>query len=571
MEAIESLTIWDAYARVLAEQGITKLFGMVGDGGGLIESAYKKEGLGIFTARDQRIAVGMAMGHAQVSGSPAVLVTSPGPGIANCIMGVLEAYSAAVPLIIISNATARNMRGEGAFQETNSIAMMQPVTKWCYRVEHPEKAIWALRRAIFLAVNGKPGPVYLEIPDDLTWMELSSESFSDADKRNLDEQGPIFSQPEEESIRNLFAQLTKAKRPILLLGGGCQHRPFVSELTISLAEAHGLAIFTTASGRGIVDERHPNAFGNVGLYTLPQIKKLLFEADMIIAIGTQLEETALMGWKEALLHSFFVHIDCHYESLERSVHANYRLLGDAQLSLQLLWKMSSENLNWITTNKNEWIKRMQEVKKEALSVWAEVEDIKAPVRRMLKGIEHEFGEHVILVQDNGLHDMWGYSYPVYTVAPPSRTVVPGEQTALGLPMGISLGAKIAARKANVIALLGDGSFEMGYSAVGSAAEHQLGITFIVINNGGFSWPRFQQSMSEIEIGCSFQIELDYASLAKSVGGYYAKLTDLNEYQNALKEARLYTEQNKIALLELIVSWDQDLPITVMMQYGDKEQ
>ncbi|AYB39886.1 thiamine pyrophosphate-binding protein [Brevibacillus laterosporus] len=570
MEAIKSLTIWDAYASVLVEQGITKLFGMVGDGAGLIESAYKKEGLHIFTARDQRIAVGMAMGHAQVSGNPAVLVTSPGPGIANCIMGVLEAYSAAVPLIVISNATARNMRGEGAFQETNSIAMMQPVTKWCYRVEHPEKAIWALRRAVFVAVNGKPGPVYLEIPDDLTWEELGSGSFS-ADKKNLDEQGPIFSQPEEQSMRNVFNQLTKAKRPIILLGGGCQHRPFVSELTISLAEAHGLAIFTTASGRGIVDERHPYAFGNVGLYTLPQIKKLLFEADMIIAIGTQLEETALMGWKEALSNTFFVHIDCHYESLERSVHADYRLLGDAQLSLQNLWRISCENMDCGTNSKNEWIKRMQEVKQEALSVWAEIEDIKAPVRSMLKGIEHEFGEHVVLVQDNGLHDMWGYSYPVYTVAPPSRTVVPGEQTALGLPMGISLGAKIADRKAHVIALLGDGSFEMGYSAVGSAAEHQLGITFIVINNGGFSWPRFQQSMSEMEIGCCFQIELNYAALAQSVGGYYKKLTTPNEYQEALKEARLYTEQNKIALLELVVNWDQDLPITVMMQYGDKEQ
>ncbi|MBG9775383.1 thiamine pyrophosphate-binding protein [Brevibacillus laterosporus] len=570
MEAIKSLTIWDAYASVLVEQGITKLFGMVGDGAGLIESAYKKEGLHIFTARDQRIAVGMAMGHAQVSGNPAVLVTSPGPGIANCIMGVLEAYSAAVPLIVISNATARNMRGEGAFQETNSIAMMQPVTKWCYRVEHPEKAIWALRRAVFVAVNGKPGPVYLEIPDDLTWEELGSGSFS-ADKKNLDEQGPIFSQPEEQSMRNVFNQLTKAKRPIILLGGGCQHRPFVSELTISLAEAHGLAIFTTASGRGIVDERHPYAFGNVGLYTLPQIKKLLFEADMIIAIGTQLEETALMGWKEALSNTCFVHIDCHYESLERSVHADYRLLGDAQLSLQNLWRMSCENMDCGTNSKNEWIKRMQEVKQEALSVWAEIEDIKAPVRSMLKGIEHEFGEHVVLVQDNGLHDMWGYSYPVYTVAPPSRTVVPGEQTALGLPMGISLGAKIADRKAHVIALLGDGSFEMGYSAVGSAAEHQLGITFIVINNGGFSWPRFQQSMSEMEIGCCFQIELNYAALAQSVGGYYKKLTTPNEYQEALKEARLYTEQNKIALLELVVNWDQDLPITVMMQYGDKEQ
>ncbi|RFB28635.1 thiamine pyrophosphate-binding protein [Brevibacillus sp. VP] len=570
MEAIKSLTIWDAYASVLVEQGITKLFGMVGDGAGLIESAYKKEGLHIFTARDQRIAVGMAMGHAQVSGNPAVLVTSPGPGIANCIMGVLEAYSAAVPLIVISNATARNMRGEGAFQETNSIAMMQPVTKWCYRVEHPEKAIWALRRAVFVAINGKPGPVYLEIPDDLTWEELGSGSFS-ADKKNLDEQGPIFSQPEEQSMRNVFNQITKAKRPIILLGGGCQHRPFVSELTISLAEAHGLAIFTTASGRGIVDERHPYAFGNVGLYTLPQIKKLLFEADLIIAIGTQLEETALMGWKEALSNTCFVHIDCHYESLERSVHADYRLLGDAQLSLQNLWRMSCENMDCGTNSKNEWIKRMQEVKQEALSAWAEIEDIKAPVRSMLKGIEHEFGEHVVLVQDNGLHDMWGYSYPVYTVAPPGRTVVPGEQTALGLPMGISLGAKIADRKAHVIALLGDGSFEMGYSAVGSAAEHQLGITFIVINNGGFSWPRFQQSMSEMEIGCCFQIELNYAALAQSVGGYYKKLTTPNEYQEALKEARLYTEQNKIALLELVVNWDQDLPITVMMQYGDKEQ
>ena len=160
-------SLWHVYARALYTAQLRTLFGMVGDGVGLLEAAAAQGGFQILEAYDQRAAVGMAIGFAQATRRCAVLAASPGPGLANAAMGILEAASLQTPLLILSNGVSRRLKGTGAFQEFDTLRFMPAITKWAYRVESSHRVMWALERALHLALNGRKGPVFLELPDDL--------------------------------------------------------------------------------------------------------------------------------------------------------------------------------------------------------------------------------------------------------------------------------------------------------------------------------------------------------------------------------------------------------------------
>ncbi|RJG21782.1 thiamine pyrophosphate-binding protein [Paenibacillus thiaminolyticus] len=551
--------IWGLYAKILEESGISYVFGMVGEGEGLLEAASQCSGLTACTARDQRIAVGMAMGYAQISRRPAVYTASPGPGLVNGLLGVLEAHSGSVPLIIISSGTSRKAKGTGAFQEFDSLPMMQAVTKWSYRVEHESKALWALQRAFHMAVNGRPGPVYLEIPHDLVKGPYSLDL----------ETGPLplapaRIRPAADLIERMSGLLHEAEKPVFIAGGGCNDNS-VGALFTGLAEHYGAAMFTTASGRGVVDERHRQAFGNVGLYTLPEARALLEEADLFLVIGSQLEETALLGWEETAAGRLLIHVDCDYSSLMRSLTGELPVLGDASLTLQAL--LDAVPADRGQKSRDNWLERQQQAKAALIRLWGQADYERSPVRSAFLALTEFDADGVILVQDNGLHDMWGYSYPIFTSAA-GRTLVPGEQTALGLPMGAALGAKLASAESSVVTIIGDGSFAMGQGALITAAERRLGITFVIINNQGYSWPRFQQAKAGYDIGCEFVLGSELEPQVRTLGGYFAKPRNHEELAAAFKEAKRRNENGNFALIEIETGWDQDLPVTVLEQYGD---
>ncbi|MCU5480541.1 acetolactate synthase-1/2/3 large subunit [Bacillus sp. TE9106W] len=551
MNKYQYVNIWGLYANKLLEAGIKTIFGMVGDGQGLLEAAYERGEFEVWTARDQRIAVGMAMGYAQKTGKPSVFVTSPGPGLANSAMGILEAFSAAVPMVIVSNGTSRDSRGKAMFQEMDAISFMRPITKWCYRVESPDQALWALQRAFHYAINGKPGPVFIELPDDLIVEDFVENELALSVI-------PLRSVANPDTIERVAKALEKAERPVFIAGGGCRGKQ-AEQIFREFADIHSAAVFTTASARGIVDEHAQNSFGLIGLYTVPEAKVLLQEADLVLIVGSQLEETAFMGWNELAMSKTTIQIDIDYESLCRSLTTDYVLLGDAYYTLrELNMRIKSKFIN-----RKAWQQQIQSVKESILNKWLEVDYEAQPVRATLMMLAEQFGADLQLVQDNGLHDMWGYVYPVYAVQPPGRTFVPGEMTALGLPLGVALGTKLATREQPVVAVIGDGSFQMGSSAVVTAVDYGLGITFVILDNGGFSWPRHQQAkLGNQSVGCVFDTKQDWSNLADTAGAFLFRPSNRDELANILARAKRLNLEGKVVIVQLSFDWNQDIPVIV---------
>lgn len=546
-------SIWDLYTFILKGSKTTNVFAMVGEGDGFLEAAHLAD-MNVYTSKDQRIAASMAMGYAQISNEPVVYATSPGPGLVNGLTAVLESFSACVPLIIISSGTSRAALGTGAFQEFSSIDLMKSITKWQYRIEHEDQAEWALKRALHMAVNGKPGPVYLEIPNDLEKKNYEKPS-------SVIPKDPITMCPDPMQIQLVEKILRKSKRPVFIAGGGCQNNSSLKHSLLALTEKYKAAFFTTASGRGIVNENHPHVFGNIGLYMLPEAKELLREGDVFLAFGTQLEETSLMGWKDIADDNFFIHIDNDYTSLRKSVKEDISILGDVNWAVkQLIEYENTENLE-----RHSWVEQQRRVKHQLILKWTKAEFSEYPVRASFNILSQFMKENDILVQDNGLHDIWGYSYPIF-INETGRTLVPGEQTALGVPMGVSVGAKLARPDSTVITFIGDGSFEMGKGALDTACELGLGIIFIIINNGGYSWPRLNQQKMNVSIGCNFR-QHQWVHEIQSVQGSFYSPSNEKELKNAICKAKERSKEGELSLIEICIDWDNDIPITVLQEYG----
>ncbi len=543
-------SIWQIYAFLLEQWGIDSIFGMVGEGNGLLEAATLLGKIKVIPVRDQRVGFAVATGYAQAKGGCAVYVASSGPAIASAAMGILEAYSSQTPLVIIGNGVSRQKKGTGAFQEFDSIGFMQPITKWSYRVEAAEKLVWSLKRAFHLALNGKKGPVYLEIPDDLVeeTPSFSSNSFEIKELR---------SSPDPISLERAFSKFIKAKRPLMIAGGGCISSGAKKEFLASVLK-WGAAAFTTAAGRGAISEDHSQYGGMLGLYLTSPGHLLLKEADLIFVVGSQLEETALIGVKEILEEKEVIQLDKDSEVIGKSLPISLGLIGDAQLGLQtILQKMEQGDL---LSGKGDWLDRIKEVRKKQYDNWVKpISFQEHPIRCLYSHLQRIYGTHQVIVLENGMQDMWGYFSPVYRLNWPGESFVPGEQTGLGLSMGLSVGVKLARPDVPVLCVIGDGGFQFGHPILYTASSLRIGISFFVIDNGGFGWPQLAQSKEGVKVGCRFDRCQDLKRIANEIGAFYSDPETEEELKGALEKSYVANLNQQISIVKIKVDPFQDIP------------
>ncbi|MFQ6044146.1 MAG: thiamine pyrophosphate-binding protein, partial [Candidatus Poribacteria bacterium] len=251
------MNAWQAAVEAFKAEGIKYIFGLPG-GDTFYDAIAENSEIQPVLVREESSGVFMAMGYAKITGKAGVCYASSGPGVANLVPGILEAESACVPIIVIAGASNASNAGMGAFQETDQISIVKPITKWSERVIQPERVPWVMRRAFSMALNGKPGPVFVEIPKDIAQREAAIPDYVPAEY-------PIRSAGDASRIEAAAELLLKSKKPLLVAGGGAHSSRAFDEVK-EFAEMLSIPVMTTPSGRGIISEAHPLAFGVVGLY-----------------------------------------------------------------------------------------------------------------------------------------------------------------------------------------------------------------------------------------------------------------------------------------------------------------
>ncbi|MCP2253721.1 acetolactate synthase-1/2/3 large subunit [Prauserella aidingensis] len=470
---------WNAVVSVLAQSGVRAAFGLPADDLDLL-AAVADSDIDLTVCRDQRNAAFMATGYAIASGRPGVLLTGKGPALTNTVTGLLEAQYSAAPVLLISAGTAVEHRGGGAFQELDQLSVVAPLTKWAARVDHPDRLVPMLRRAVLAATSGTPGPVYLEVPDHLLTDEIP-----------LTVDTTVVERPATVTVAADSAassSLRRARRPLLLVGGGMRHRN-ANRLVETFAETYGAAVACTASGRGTVDESCDLFVGLSGLYLPPQAAPLLAEVDCVIALGSRLEETATYDWPASFGRETPV-VQVNVEATEFATgFAGPKILADGG-ALLAAWLATAE-----PGSRTAWTDRVREVHQQLRTDHADelARLRKAPdlhVAEVLTTVDEVVPADRILVQENGLQDMWSYRFPFYACDGTGSSVVPSEQTALGFGAAAAIGVRHAAGGRPVVALVGDGAFDLAAADMPTAVNCG-GLLYVVLRNGGYGWLQSQ--------------------------------------------------------------------------------
>ncbi|KAA1033631.1 thiamine pyrophosphate-binding protein [Pseudonocardia sp. EV170527-09] len=472
---------WHTVADFLASAGVDTIFGLPSDAL-LLLAAVRDHRLRMVLCRDQRNAAFAATGYALQTGRPAVLAVGKGPAVTNALTGLLEASCSAAPVLVLASGTAVRARGTAAFQELDQLSVVRPLVGWAERVDHPDRVPGAVERAWTAAVAGRPGPVYLELPDHLGTAPV--------------ERPLPWSSAVEVSTAFRFgrdsaavAALRAARRPVLLVGGGARHRNADRRIE-RLADRTGAAMFATASGRGTIDEAHPRFLGLSGLYLRPAAEKVWHDADLVVALGSRLEETTVLGAGVPTV----LQVNLDAEDLSASFPGP-RVVGDVGAVVAALHEVTGGGPG----AEPEWRERIGATRAE---LDAEARTAGGPggppVARLLAALDRTLPAERVLVQENGLTDMWSYLFPYLPCRAGAGSIVPSEQTSLGFGAAAATGVAIGAPGRQVVAFVGDGAFALASADLVTAHRERAGVLYVVLCNGGYGWLQSQADQRDLD-------------------------------------------------------------------------
>ncbi|MFD9821071.1 thiamine pyrophosphate-binding protein [Streptomyces violascens] len=471
---------WSAIVDLLVANGVDTCFGLPGDDLELLR-ALDAAGLDLVPCRDQRNAMYMATGYALQSGRLAVCALGKGPAVTHAATGLLEARESGAPVLVLAAGVAERRRGSGGFQELDQVAVTAPLVRWAHRVGHPDRVVPATVTALTRAAGPPPGPVYLEIPDDVRTAEVLVTGPRPTPPEPLVlEPGPVTWGP-------ALAAIGASRRPVVLVGGGMRHSNG-DGVVERFAEHLGAALFTTASGRGAVDERHPLFCGVAGLYAAAPARALWASCDLVVSLAGRLEETVVEGgtpWPPVEVVQ--VNVDPAGLSAEFS---GPRVLGDARHAVLGWSRALGERRKAEHADATEaWAGEIADARK-AMSREVEAELVRAAalpgvrIAELLAALDATAGEPRVLVQENGLQDMWSYCFPFHVGG---GSIVPSEQTPLGFGAAAAIGVKRAAPDHEVTAFIGDGAFLAARADIAVAAPAHGGVLYVVLCNCGYGW------------------------------------------------------------------------------------
>ncbi|OXM43893.1 thiamine pyrophosphate-binding protein [Amycolatopsis alba] len=483
---------WSAIVDVLVANEVDTCFGLPGDDLELLR-ALDAVGLFLVPCRDQRNAMYMATGYAMQSGRLAVCALGKGPAVTHAATGLLEARESGAPVLVLAAGVAERRRGSGGFQEFDQISVVTPLVQWAHRVGHPDRVVPATVTALTRALGPPAGPVYLEIPDDVRATEIVVAR-------------PRPTRPEPLALDSLsvtpgpaLAAIRTSSRPLVLVGGGMRHHND-DGMVERFAEHLGAALFTTASGRGAVDERNPLFCGVAGLYAAAPARELWSSCDLVVSLAGRLEETVAEGgtpWPPVPVVQ--VNVDPGGLSAE---FPGPRVLGDARHAV-LGWSRALEGdpKSGPAAAKG-WADEIAAARK-AMSLEVEEELARAAalpeirIAELLAALDATGGERRILVQENGLQDMWSYCFPFHAGG---GSIAPSEQTPLGFGAAAAIGVKLAAPYHEVTAFVGDGAFVAARADIAAAAPAHGGVLYVVLCNGGYGWLDTQRARLGLDAG-----------------------------------------------------------------------
>jgi acetolactate synthase-1/2/3 large subunit len=521
----------DALMEALKAEGTRHIFGIPGGANLPIYDAVHDADLDHIQARHEQGAGHMAEGYAKASGRVGVAFATSGPGATNLITPIADAMLDSVPTVFITGQVRTDLIGTDGFQEADVNGITMPIVKHSFMVQDPRYIPDYVHAAFHIASTGRPGPVLVDVPQDLSRADIDYEPSTDTP--NLPGYKPS-TEGNIKQIRIAARALANAQRPVIYAGGGVINGNAAEELR-ELCTSDNFPVTCTLMGLGGFPASHEQWLGMLGMHGTRTANYAMDNADLIVNVGARFDDRITGKLSEFAPRAKFVHIDIDPAEISKNVPAHIPIVGDVKEVLPKLvkeYRASQADPSRLES----WWEQIRGWQKEYPLTYEDSSDAEIKPQKMVQAMYAATEGDAIITSDVGQHQMWAAQY--YGFDNPRRWINSGGLGTMGFGLPSAIGAKVAQPEDTVVCLAGDGSLIMTCQEFATAVRHGVDVKVFLMNNGYFGMVRQWQELfwngrySSVEMGPS----PDWPKLAEAFGARGMMVDDKNEVEGAMRDA-----------------------------------
>jgi acetolactate synthase-1/2/3 large subunit len=539
----------------LVYEGVDSLFGYPG---GAVLHIYDelwraRDRVTHYLVRHEQGAVHMAEGYARSSGRVGVALVTSGPGATNAITGIANAYLDSTPIVVITGQVPLPLIGTDAFQEVDTVGITRPCVKHNYLVRDVCDLGAIVHEAFYLAKSGRPGPVVIDIPKDVSaaqshYSRLEKVSFPHNQTQRL---------PDAADVTRAASAIVRARRPVLYVGGGIVNSG-AGEALVTFAEQLQLPVTPTLMGLGGFPSSHPLSLGMLGMHGTYTANMAVAESDLLIAIGVRFDDRVTGKLATFAPHAKVIHVDIDPANVGKNRAPDLSLIADARETLSALTievtEFDQSAIAQSTFQRSRWWDQLRGWQCEQPLRFSGARDQIKP-QHVIRELHRLTGGEAIIATDVGQHQMWAAQF--YPLKRQRQWITSGGLGAMGFGVPAAIGAQLAHRDQLVVAIVGDGGFQMTNQELATAIQYDLPVKVVIMNNGYLGMVRQWQEMfydraySEVDLS----VAPDFVKLAEAYGAFAARATKPEDLSDVLKAGLSY---KGVAVIDIVVSKEENV-------------
>ncbi len=528
------LTGAEIFLECLKREGVKTLFALPG---GVVlkifDVLHQQKDVEVILTRHEQGAGHMAEGYAKATGKAGVALVTSGPGMSNVVTALVDAYMDSVPIVVFSGQVPTSLIGNDAFQEADNIGLSRPCTKYNFLVKDVNDLAVTIKEAFYVATTGRPGPVLVDIPKDVSMNKAEMSYPASVSIRGYN---PTYD-GNKWQIKQAAEAILKARKPILYVGGGVVFSGASEEL-IELAEMMQIPVDMTLMALGAFPGEHPLSMGMMGMHGTYWANMAVHYSDLVIAVGARFDDRVTGKVSEFCPHAKVIHIDIDPTSIRKNVHVDVPIVGDCKRVLTELNQTLRASVNGdLKELRKPWWDQIREWQRAHPLTYEQDADGPIKPQQVIKRLyELTKDRDPIVSTDVGQHQMWAAQY--FKLAKPRRWLTSGGLGTMGFGFPAAMGAQAAYRDRLVLCVAGDGSVQMNTQELATAVVHKLPVKVVIINNRFHGMVRqWQDLFYEGRYASSYlDVVPDFVKLAEAYDAVGLRAAKVSELDGVLRDA-----------------------------------
>nr|WP_272495936.1 MULTISPECIES: acetolactate synthase 3 large subunit [Chromohalobacter] len=540
----------DMIARFLQDEGIERIYGYPGGAAlHIYDALFRQDKVKHILVRHEQAATHAADGYARASGKPGTVLVTSGPGATNAVTGIATAYMDSIPMVVLCGQVASHLIGEDAFQETDIVGVTRPIVKHSFAIKHPSEIPEVLKKAYYLAATGRPGPVVVDIPKDMT-APTERYEYVYPKKVKIRSYNPV-TRGHSGQIKKAVDMMLKARRPVFYTGGGIVTSGASENLT-ALVKRLGFPITTTLMGIGSYPQTDAQSLGWLGMHGSYESNMAMHHADLIVAIGARFDDRVTNNTSKFCPTAKIVHVDIDPSSISKTVRADVPIVGPADSvineMISLLQGREMANAEalpeWWTTIDG-W-----RAEREGKLYEASQPGERLKPQEVIEAVYHITRGEAFVTTDVGQHQMFAAQY--YKFDKPNRWITSGGLGTMGFGFPAAMGIKQNFPDDVVVCFTGEGSFQMMMQELSTCKQFGTGVKIINLNNGTLGMVRQWQDLNYKSRHAHSYVESlpDFQKLIEAYGFTALKVEHHDELDAALE--RTFADNDELVFLDIDV-------------------